>query len=521
MKLSTTIGESARQTGWARDTVLIYSRLIWCHEIAKRPYRADIGCSSYSLDGTRDTGARVDKESAAESTTVHGRTPLVQRLGGVRRSRALPAFPRIPGCHARRRRDRSRRRHVAASSPASRDPTPGCDPIFDGWIDFGPHPSADQPPQFLAERVLHLPIEEISDLAEAGLLPDAGDVMRPIGSDEAFPDRMDVILRIKNLPEFHELWCDYVENQWNKWAEIERPRRRSIEFYNKIYQIYQRLIALGDDTPIELVFGVGIARWVIQNTLLNIPVIEQLIEIELQEDGSLHIRPRRTAPQLALKAFHVLEIEGSKAVQHDIDQQLEHTVEDPDIGFSPFDKRSFEKILRACAACLSPNGDYHPDTLTDPNDRSLPDADDVLRLTDTWVVYVRQRSGDFRREDIARLIDRVDKVGTPDELPAPAVSFVVEPSGEVLYPSDFDSLDPSNAELVLPEPQSGADGSRLGHRSGRAQTDADATNGTFFFPLPFNDERVEIIRRLEGAQRSTPGVDRDSSRGSGIRPVGA
>ena len=126
MKLSTTIGESARQTGWARDTVLIYSRLIWCHEIAKRPYRADIGCSSYSLDGTRDTGARVDKESAAESTTVHGRIPLVQRLGGVRRSRALPAFPRIPGCHARRRRDRSRRRHVAASSPASRDPTPGC-----------------------------------------------------------------------------------------------------------------------------------------------------------------------------------------------------------------------------------------------------------------------------------------------------------------------------------------------------------------------------------------------------------
>src|SRR5215831_4173671 len=37
---------------------------------------------------------------------------------------------------------------------------PPCDRIFDGWVDFGPHPSADQPPQLVAERVLRLPIEE-------------------------------------------------------------------------------------------------------------------------------------------------------------------------------------------------------------------------------------------------------------------------------------------------------------------------------------------------------------------------
>jgi hypothetical protein len=50
---------------------------------------------------------------------------------------------------------------------------PDYDPIFEDWVDFGPHPSADQPPQLAAERVLRLPIEEISDLVEAGLLPDA------------------------------------------------------------------------------------------------------------------------------------------------------------------------------------------------------------------------------------------------------------------------------------------------------------------------------------------------------------
>jgi hypothetical protein len=170
---------------------------------------------------------------------------------------------------------------------------PDCDPIFDGWVDFGLHSAADQPPQLAAERVLRLPIEEISDLVEAGLLPDAGDVMRPVGTDDSFPDHMDVILRLRNLPEFQSIWQNYAENKWNAWAEIERPRRRSIEFYNKIYQIHQRLIALGDDTPIELVFGVGVARWMAQGTRLNVPIIEQLIEIELQEDGSLDIRPAR------------------------------------------------------------------------------------------------------------------------------------------------------------------------------------------------------------------------------------
>jgi hypothetical protein len=192
-------------------------------------------------------------------------------------------------------------------------------------------------------------------------------------------------------------------------------------------------------------------------------------------------------------------MEGSKAVQQDIGQQLERTVEDADIGFSPFDRRTFEKILRAFAARLSSAGIYHPDTLTDPLDRSLPDADTFLRLTDTWVLYVRQRSGDFRREDIARLINRVDEVESQEELPAPAVSFVVEPSDDVLYPADYDELDLSSRDLILPEQQAGTRpaGSNAGAGSQGSQPNADRGADTFFFPLPFNDDQVEITRRLE------------------------
>lgn len=55
---------------------------------------------------------------------------------------------------------------------------PPPDPIFDGWVDFGLHPSADQPPQLVAERVLHLPIEELCpEISQAGLTGDRANVL--------------------------------------------------------------------------------------------------------------------------------------------------------------------------------------------------------------------------------------------------------------------------------------------------------------------------------------------------------
>jgi hypothetical protein len=100
---------------------------------------------------------------------------------------------------------------------------PDCAPLFESWVDFGTHPSADQPPKLAPERVLNLAIEEISDLAEAGLLAEGGDVMRPIGAEEAIPERMDAILRTANMPEFVRLWQDYVEGPWARWAKQNVP----------------------------------------------------------------------------------------------------------------------------------------------------------------------------------------------------------------------------------------------------------------------------------------------------------
>jgi len=384
---------------------------------------------------------------------------------------------------------------------------PAADKMFDGWVDFGQHPSPDHAPRLAAERMLNLSIEEASDLCEAGLLPDIDDVMRPVGSGEAVPEFADVILRMANMPEFRKLWQEYLDGPWAAWAEIERPRRRAIDFYNKLYQIHQRMLAMGDDTPIELVYGVGMVRWKVKSERINAPLIEQLVEVELEEDGTLLVRPRLSPPQLVLRPFHALEIDGSKSVQRDVGQQFERMVDDPDRGFTPFDKSTFENVLRTCSARLSATGIYHPDVLADPNDRTLPNIDDVLRITDTWVIYVRQRNEDFRKEDIRRMMKELDRVESENQLPPPGVKFVVEPSDELSAHHDGMLIDLTGTDLTLPEATSGWKGglgAAGGSHTGSGGAAEPSNTGTYFFPLAYNDDQQEIIRRLE--DKTTDGV---------------
>ena len=377
-------------------------------------------------------------------------------------------------------------------------PTP--DMMFEGWFDFGKHPSPDVKPKFLTERLFNLAIEEISDLMEAGIVKTLDDVLVPVKPDVT-GSKMDVILRTTNMPEFAAYWENYINGAWQDWAIVERPRRQAINFYNKIYQIYQRVISMGEDTPIEVVFGLGVARWRVGTQKIDIPIIEQLVEIELEENGDLKIRPRNLPPQFVLKAFHALEVQGSKNVQLDIGAQFDRILEDPDRGFSPFEKSSFENILRACSARLSETGVYHRDTVTDPNDPSLAVIDDTLRISDTWVLYVRKRNDDFRRDDINKLIHAIEKSESDEELPAPAVQFVTEPSNELTFQVGQDGFDLGSTDLILPETPSGYQGGSEGSygttRASNAETSPKLLGQTYFFPLPFNDEQIQIVARLE------------------------
>jgi Cdc6-like AAA superfamily ATPase len=360
--------------------------------------------------------------------------------------------------------------------------------MFEGWVS-GSLANPDKPPQLNSERLVRLSKEEISELIDADRLSQ-DDVMEPLKVD---PDgKLDALLRLSSFPEFQASWQIYIESHWNKWAELERPRRRSIALYSKLYQLHQRIISLGEDNPIELVWGIGIALWQRETARIFCHIIEQLIESDLEMDGTIVLRPRTVPPSINLKPFHALEIEGSEAVQRETTSILAQ-IRETETGLSPFESATFHRILQTCASRLAAKGRYYPDERKDPSDRTLPTAEAELLITDTWLIFARTRTADIRRDDLKRFIQKVEELTSDNDIPDSIRAFVRPPSNKTIYGQEIDL---ENTDLDLPDTAIGGKNPSVGDT--RTVLDPSVRKShTFFFPLPYNEEQISIAKSLE------------------------
>jgi very-short-patch-repair endonuclease/transcription elongation GreA/GreB family factor len=366
-------------------------------------------------------------------------------------------------------------------------PAPRPDETYRDWlVPVGTSSGPFEQPTLRSSLLVRICVEEASDLIEAGLATQ-DDVMRPKG-DHASDGVVDVLLRLTNLTEFGTAFNEWVAGPWADWETAERPRRKSIAFYNKLFEIQQRSSSMGDDTPVEAVFGVGVARWAHPLGRINAPLIEASVELELEpDDGTITVRPRLQAPRLALRPFDALDLPGIGRLQKEASLQLEAFYEDTDVGFSPHERTSFELVLRMCHARIASDAVYEPD-MRAADDRSVPTADSKLRITDSWVLYVRQRSSNFRCDDIRRLAAAIDAAGD-GEIPAPALQMTTRPTDEAVDGTQIDLtgrlVHPSGPNAGSPQPYSGASAKTV------------VEERPYFFPLPYNDDQIEIVRRLE------------------------
>ncbi|WP_372623374.1 AAA domain-containing protein [Falsiroseomonas sp.] len=372
-------------------------------------------------------------------------------------------------------------------------PPPEIDEMFDGWLSgLG---GVTEPPRLADRLLVEADLDTASELVCAGLVDEA-DIMLQRG-DDADPNTVDVILRTERMPELVQLYRDYVAGPWQAWAEAERPRRQSIAVYTSLFETYQRTISAGDDTPIECVFGVGLARWAHPSGRIDAPLIEATVELDLDEaDSAIIVRPRQQPPRVNLRPFVALEINGAGGVQRDAERRLAAVMSDPDGGFDPFDGTTFDDVLRLCQARLSGTSIYEADANPlPPSERPLPAFDTVLRVSNSWVLYIRPRSVDFRCDDIRRLKERITEADETS-LPGPAVRLASRPSNERRQDIDDDLED--DIGVTLPDAPLTRSG---GGRSGAGAVSSDAGGGddakALFLPLPFNDEQAEIIARLE------------------------
>lgn len=269
--------------------------------------------------------------------------------------------------------------------------------------------------------------------------------------------------KIEDHPEVHELFAWYVENQWSPWAYAERSRRRTITFYNRLFSLQQAIASEGADTPLELVWGIGYATWKKEGfaTPVKYPLLVQACEVSLNEKTfDLEVRPRDVEPRLEADCYAEMGLPGVRQLEAYWRSALASGVN----RLNPFESSTYEGTLRAAVTHLDSTGAYEART----DDVTPPVPSEHLKVTNTWVLFGRKRSGDIFLEDIRRLKKSVEESSS---LPDVIKSFVERGDTTVRVHREQPFRGLASSESV--------EGAK-----------------DLFFPMPYNDEQVSIVQKL-------------------------
>jgi hypothetical protein len=269
---------------------------------------------------------------------------------------------------------------------------------------------------------------------------------------------------LENRSDIAVLFAWYVENQWDPWATAEMPRRKVIKRYNDLFSLQQTISTEGSETQIELVWGLGHAVWNKESssTVLKHPLISQACEVTLNERNfDLEVRPRNVDPRIELDPYAEMEIPGVRQLDAFWKSALENGANRP----NPFEASTYEGVLKAAVGHLDPSGAY--EVLTD--DPTPPPPGDKLRITNSWVLYARKRTGGPFLEDVERLKRTVE---VTEKLPAVVCNLVERAATEI-------------------EEQ------RLRKVRGLSTSEGAGDPLELYFPMAYNDEQVSIVQKLE------------------------
>lgn len=273
---------------------------------------------------------------------------------------------------------------------------------------------------------------------------------------------------------------------WAAWAQSERPIRKTIALYGELFALKHQLEAEETTRPRELVWGLGLTTWNIPfddgHIPFEYPLLTQALEITIDEQTmAIEIRPRATDPQVELEAFTACEIEGAAAVERTARAQLKHAARP---ATTPFDIASYGDILRLAAGNLDGNGQYIE---VQAGSLPVPPPGPHLIVTDEWLLFSRPRSNNYLFDDLQRL---QDELKTNQTIPAGPLALVTPPAETPIHHSSLRFR--------------GLSGGGSGARGPGEQQE-------LYFPLPYNDEQVTIVQRLE----QSPGVAVQGPPGTG------
>ncbi len=285
------------------------------------------------------------------------------------------------------------------------------------------------------------------------------------------PKTLTLLSEYAQQEEVRQAFKSYLDYQWQPWALEEKKRRITIKLYSELFTIKQQLDGSASDAPLELAWGIGVGLWKTDKFSIKYPTLTQLVELSFNEiEMTLEIRPRQTDTRLESDLYMSIDNQGIA----DLEKAYKDLAAKQTQAFSPFDRCSYESQLQIAVAYLDSKGIYWPSKTT-AEDRSLPDAGEELKITDTWMLFVRPRSKSIFIQDLENFKSNFDEKSDL-LIGSVAHDLVKNPL------SEHEEIRLTNFRGL----------SSLGGYQGDRPDVAD-----LFFPLPFNEEQVSIVQRLE------------------------
>lgn len=266
-------------------------------------------------------------------------------------------------------------------------------------------------------------------------------------------------------------FATYLAAKWRPWAEEEKRRRRTIRLYSQLFTLKQQLEGSIVEAQLELVWGVGLGIWNSNGAIVSYPLVGRLVEMSLNPvTAEVEIRPRDVDPRIEVDWYASVDNPGVA----DLGKAAKEFFGKATTTFSPFDRGTFEPLLRTAATNLDANGIYWPNEVP-AEDRTLPKADDKLKVTDTWVLFARPRTNSLFLQDLEKLKKQTEEA---ESYPPAVAAIVTDP-------------DTTNPVVELP-PFRGVSASYHSERSASGKKARD-----LYFPKAFNDEQVRIVQLLD------------------------
>jgi hypothetical protein len=208
--------------------------------------------------------------------------------------------------------------------------------------------------------------------------------------------------------------------RYKKYLRKRMYQEQLEPIYNRLFEWVQNQ----QDNSNELVWGMGHACQVLadERTLVNGPVLEVLVEVELDTDGTILVRPREHSG-VTLNRQVVTSIRSSSSAQNDphVLQQLHRLVADLETyDLCPGEPSTYIPLLKRIAVQLSSGGVFQSSSVAfDPSTHSTK-----LTVTEAWCLYARPRPSSVWARDATAFADQLMKgIDQPCELVIPSATL--------------------------------------------------------------------------------------------------